>query len=490
MNKRTIQTVVVGILAIACGLAYADPALAATILSHIRPEFGIAGAAASFALLGDTSLVEIKKLIDDQGTAWEEFKKTNDALIKAKAEGKAVADLEAKLVTIGTQMDSYSEFKAKVEAEFTKLNRPNLGDEKALEGITAETKAFNIQRKAFSQNSPEKDVTPEEYTSYKAAFWSYVRKGKLEALSEGERKSMLAGDDANGGYLLPAPTVGKVVQKVYELSPIRQIADVMQISGPVLEGLYDNDEGTAAYVGEVAARTNTNTPTLGKYRIEAYEIYANPKCSQTLIDDAAVDVEAWLVKKLANKFGRFEGSEFINGTGMPGKISGFAAAYTLVATADGTRTWGQIEKVKTTANGDFASSSPGDTLFDLTQAFKDAYLNNARWVTRREVIGKVRKFKEATTNAYMWQPGLAAGKPDTLLGYPIVNAQDIPTLATGSASMWFGDFSQAYQIIDRQGMRTLRDNLTDKPNVQFYTTARVGGAVLNFEAIKTITFEA
>src|SRR5262249_1561510 len=149
-----------------------------------------------------------------------------------------------------------------------------------------------------------------------------------------------------------------------------------------------------------------------------------------------------------------------------------------------------LEHVKTGANGDFASSSPADVLFDLIQAFKTPYLQQAKWVTRREVIAKIRKLKEATTNAYMWQPGLQAGQPDRLLGYPLTMAQDMPALATDSLSLAFGDFMEGYQIVDRIGMRTLRDPFTDKPYVKFYTTKRTGGGVVNFEAIKFLKFSA
>jgi HK97 family phage major capsid protein len=431
-------------------------------------------------------IAEVKSLIEKQGQAWEEFKKTNDALIAAKADGKAFGDLEAKLVKVTADLDKLAEMKSTVEAALTKINRPDFGSDKEAVSLVEEAKGFNHARKQNPNMRGEIGV--DEYKAYKSAFWNMVRKGR-DSLEEGERKAMIAGDDANGGYFLPPPTVGRIVKKLYELSPIRAIATVQPISTSALAGLYDNDQGTAAYVGEIASRTNTTTPTLGKYRLEAFEIYANPKASQTLLDDAAVDVEAWLADKIANKFGRFEASEFINGIGA-NAVSGFAVAYTLAATGDATRTWGQIEKVKTGANGDFAASSPADKLFDLLQAFKTQYLNNAKWVTTREVIAKIRKFKEATTNAYMWQPGLQQGTPDSLLGYPIVMAQDVPALATGSASLWMGDWKEAYTIVDRQGMRTIRDNLTDKPNVQFYTTARVGGGVLNFEAIKAMTFEA
>lgn len=434
-------------------------------------------------------LSEIKVLIEAQGTAFEEFKRTNEALIKAKAEGKSVVDLEAKMARIDTDMTAFSERKAELDAALAKVGRMDFGTDKAKANLAEEAKQFDMQRKGMFPSRFTDEVSPEQYGAYKNAFYQWARKGNIEALSGDERKAMIAGSDPDGGYFLPVATVGRIVQKVYELSPLRQIVNVQNISGPVLEGMYDNDEGTAAYVGEIATRSATTTPQVGKYRIEAFEIYAMPKASQTLLDDAMVDVEGWLAGKIANKFARFEGSEIINGSGIStSKMSGFAAAYTMAATADATRTWGQMEYVKTGVSSDFAASSPADHLFDLIHKFKSAYLQRAKWVTRREVIAKVRKFKEATTNAYMWQPGLQAGQPDSLLGYPIVNAQDIPTLASGSLSMWLGDWQEAYTLVDRQGMRTLRDNLTDKPNVLFYTTRRMGGGVVNFEAIKSLYF--
>jgi HK97 family phage major capsid protein len=442
---------------------------------------------------GGPTLVEIKNLIDGQGKAWEEFKKTNDELIKAKAEGKAVADLEAKLEKIGKEMDGIAEVKAEIEKITTRLNRKGLNDGGGAGDVdlSTETKSFNVSRRAFSSQHVDRDLTVDEYKDYKSAFFKFARSGKLESLESNERKAMSAGDDANGGYLLPTPTVGRVVQKLFELSPIRQLASVVNISTQALEGIYDNDEASVGYVGETAPRPNTSTPVLGKYRIEAWEQYANPKITQTLIDDAAIDVEAWLADKISNKFARFEGSEFINGTGV-NHIRGFNqypfASGTGAGADDTSRPWGTIQDIKTGVNGDFATTLPADILFDLIQAFKSYYLNGASFVTTREVIAKIRKFKEATTNAYMWQPGLAKGTPDTLLGYPIVNAQDLPKLSANDHALWLANWKEAYTIVDRQGMRTLRDNLTDKPNVQFYTTRRTGGGVLNFEAIKAVKF--
>lgn len=480
-KRNALFAVVLGMAVLAVTAALGHPLLPHDTLASIS-AFGMAP-----FMVGEVTMVEVKKLIEEQGTAWEEFKKTNDAIIKAKADGKAVGDLETKLAKISETLDTLSESKAAMESALATLQRSGLGGgDRAGQDIEIEAKNFNLARSSWSsKNRPDMNV--EDYKAYKSALAKCLREGK-EALSDSERKAMLAGDDSNGGYLLAEETVGRIVKKVFELSPIRSIVSVQQISGPALEGLYDNDESSYGWVSEVGGRTTTTTPTLGAYRIEPFEMYADPKATQTLLDDAAIDVEAWLAGKVADKFARVEGAAFINGTGV-GQPRGFTT-YSMATTGDATRSWGTIEKVKSGANGDFSATTPADVLFSLIQAFKTVYLQNARWVTTREVIAKIRKFKEATTNAYMWQPGLAKGTPDTLLGYPIVMAQDVPALATGSASLWLGDWTEAYQIVDRTGIRTLRDPFTDKPYVHFYSTRRVGGGVLNFEALKALTFES
>jgi HK97 family phage major capsid protein len=450
-------------------------------LQYERKSSGGGGGDAGEAVL------EVKKLVEAIGRGFEEYKSTNDALIKAKADGKVISDFEAKLDKIETDLGKWTEAKSQIDAMLTKLNRPGASGGEGKDVLEKEVKSFNDMRRAGRvQGADKADATPEEYEQYKHAFWEYQRKGNIDWLEQADRKAMSVGTDADGGYLVPAPTVGRVAQKVYDLSPIRQIANVMSISGDALEGVNDLDEASYGWVGEQGTRSDTNTPQVGKYRIEAHEMYAQPKATQKLLDDAAVDIEAWLQNKVATRFARAEGAAFITGTGL-GTPRGFAS-YSTAATGDSTRDWGVMEHVVTGASGDFAASTPADILFDLIAAFKQEYLQNARWVTRREVIAKIRKFKEATTNAYMWQPGLQAGQPDRLLGYPITMAQDMPTLAANSLSMAFGDFMEGYQVVDRIGMRTLRDPYTDKPFIKFYTTRRVGGAVVNFEAIKFLKF--
>ena len=195
----------------------------------------------------------------------------------------------------------------------------------------------------------------------------------------------------------------------------------------------------------------------------------------------------WLANKIADKFPRTEGDAFINGTGA-GKPRGLFT-YTTAATADSARAWGQFEHVKTGANGDFHTTK-ADPIQDLIGAFKDQYLQNASFLTRREVRTKIRKLKEATSDRYLWEPSLQMGQPDRLLGYPVVIDQYVPTLATDSLSLALGDFRDAYTIVDRVGIRTLRDPYTAKPYVVFYSTKRTGGGAISFESVKFLKFSA
>lgn len=430
----------------------------------------------------------LKDTVEALGRAFEEFKTANDQQIAQLKSGKSDPLLEVKLQTITTKLD---ELQAQKDALEAKMSRPAM-QSAALTDERKACEAFNVELKAHAASrgvAAPADMSVEAYNEYKSAFVSMLRKGREGGqLSDQERKTLLVGSDSDGGYLVPADMSGRITTRLYESSPIRQLANVQTISSDRLEGIEDLDEAAAGWVGETETRAETNTPRIGKYEIPAMEMYAQPKATQRLLDDAAVDVEAWLTGKVSERLARLEATAFVTGDGTS-RPRGFTA-YPTAATADATRAWGTMEHINTGVNGAFASSNPADTLHDLVSALKIGYLAGARWVTRRTVIALIRKFKESTTNAYIWQPGLQAGQPAQLLGYPITLAEDMPALATGSLSMGFGDFRSGYQIVDRLGVRVLRDPYTEKPYIKFYTTRRVGGAVVNFEAIKFVRFAA
>lgn len=433
-------------------------------------------------------LIEIKKVIDQQGETFEQFKKANDALLAAKAEGKAVGDLEAKVAKMSADLDKFSEVKAAVDELIAKAKRPDLGTDKKAEQDAIELKGFNLALRAEYQAKGKAfpgEFDAKLYSEYKSGFLKVMAGVAVEALNSDERKAMSAGSDPDGGYLLPNSTQGRVVMKLYEQSIMRQICDVQTISTEKIEGVADTGEADAGWVAELGTRSDTTTPTVGRWEIAAHELYAMPKVSQKLIDDAATDVEAWLAGKVADKFARVEGAAFWQGTGV-GQPKGLTM-YTTAATADGSRSWGQFEHVVSGANGDFHTTQ-FDPIHTLMGAFKDHFLPNAQFVMRRAVRTSARKLKESTTNRYLWEPGMQVGAPERLMGYPARVDEYMPTLATGSLSLAFGDFRQAYTIVDRIGIRTLRDPYTAKPYVVFYSTKRTGGGAANFEAVKFLKF--
>jgi HK97 family phage major capsid protein len=435
---------------------------------------------------------DVKTIIDGLGSAFEEFKVTHAREVAELKTGAADVVTTDKLARIDEALNKLSEANEAIgrraDAIEKRAGRPGIGHNGG-PSLEDEVKSFMVAARAHAaaagRASPA-DISEEGYKAYKAGFNLFVRGGDRHFGDE-QRKALSVGTDPDGGYLVPADMSGRIVMRVFETSPMRAVASVQTISTDALDGIRDTDEAASGgWVSETATRAETATPQIGTWSIPVHEMYAEPRATQRLLDDAAVDVEAWLAMKVADRLTRFENAAFITGDGV-GKPRGIAA-YPTAATADDSRAWGTFEHINTGVSSAFAASNPADILFDLIGAMKDAYTANARWMTRRQVITLIRKFKDTAGGTYLWQPGLQQGQPQTILGFPVSIAQDMPALASGSLSLAFGDFREAYQVVDRQGFRTLRDPYTAKPFVKFYTTRRVGGGAIQFEAVKFVRF--
>ncbi len=402
---------------------------------------------------------DVKTAIDALNRAFEEFKQTNDQRIK-QLETRGVADplLDAKIEKLNKALDSGQEALSthfqELEAKVNRLGAPG----QKTDGLTAEQR------------------------EYKTAFQTYLRKGQDAGLAALQAKAMSVGSDAAGGYVVTPDTTGRIITRIFETSPIRQIASAQTVGTDALEGLLDLDELDFALVAEKGTRSETTaTPGFKKWRIPVHEITVQPGTTQQLLDDANIDVEVWLQKKIADKCGRKEAYYFVNGTGA-GQPKGFAT-YATAATADATRAWGTLEHVASGTSGTFGTDPNGmDKLIDLVAALNPVYLPRARFAFRRSIQAEIRKMK--ANSMYIWLPTTSEKPQPTLLGYPVTLAEDMPAKAANALAVAFGDFEAGYQIVDRQGIRTLRDPFTAKPFVLFYTTYRVGGDVVDFNAIK------
>jgi HK97 family phage major capsid protein len=385
--------------------------------------------------------------------AFHAFKEANDerlALLEKRSGADAL--VEEKVERIGKAIDAQ---KARLDELTLKARRPAIGGEDKAESSR----------------------------EHRAAFEAYVRKGETQGLYDFERKSMSAGSNPDGGYLVPPETETEIGRRVSTLSPIRAIADVRQVSSMTYKKPYMLTGATTGWVGETAARPETASPTLTELVFPAMELYAQPAATQALLDDAAVDLDRWIADEVHIAFAEQEGTAFVTGNGT-NRPKGFTD-YPKVA--DASWTWGNIGYIATGVAGAFPASNPSDKLIDLAYALKSGYRQNGTWVMNRKTQAVIRKFKDADGN-YLWQPAATADGKASLMGFPITEAEDMPDIGTDTYALAFGDFRRGYLVVDRIGVRILRDPFSSKPYVLFYTTKRVGGGVQNFEALKFMKF--
>jgi len=391
---------------------------------------------------------DLATAIDDLARAFEDYKATNDqALAEIKSRGAYDVVTAEKLTRLDRALDELS----------LKARRPRLADQ------------------GSHQNHAD--------LAHKSAFDTYVRKGETHGLLELEAKALSVASGTDGGYLVPAETEGTVNSALKDISPIRAIATVRQVSGSVFKKPFSLTGPGTGWVGETASRPQTTTPTLAELSFPTMELYAMPAATPQLLDDAAVNIDEWIAEEVRVAFAEQEGAAFVAGDGT-NKPRGFLD-YDQVA--NGSWVWGKVGFIATGVAGAFPASNPTDTLIDLAYTVKSAYRANAHFVMNRATEAAIRKFKDADGN-YIWQPAARPGEAPTLLGHPVAESEDMPDIAANATAIAFGDFRRGYLIVDRVGIRVLRDPYSAKPYVLFYTTKRVGGGVQDFNAIKLLKF--
>ncbi|EGP07781.1 HK97 family phage major capsid protein [Bradyrhizobiaceae bacterium SG-6C] len=392
---------------------------------------------------------------------FEEFKASNDERIASMGR-RADVLLDEKVDRINSALDAQMK---RIDDLALKSVRP------ALESNRRET-----SRSRFADASARE---------HKSAFDAYVRQGESGALRALETKALSAGSNADGGYLVPTELEHEIGARLAVISPIRAISSVREISGNVYKKPFMTAGPATGWVGETDARAQTTSPTLDALSFPAMELYAMPAATATLLDDSAVNIDEWIASEVELTFAVQEGAAFVNGDGS-NKPKGFLN-YTAVANSSWT--WGNLGYVASGSAGAFPGSNPSDVLVDTIYALKAGYRQNGTFVMNRKTQAAIRKFKDSG-GAYLWQPPAQAGGRASLMTFPLVEAEDMPDIGANSLSIAFGDFRRGYLIVDRVGVRVLRDPYSAKPYVLFYTTKRVGGGVQDFDAIKLVKFAA
>lgn len=461
-------------------------ALMAVMASHFAAFHAKAAAFPAYEMRDEPSIKSVADALDKIATAFDEYKKTNDARIEAVKAGNSTADLDAKLAKMDQHIEAMQEAKSKLEQIEAKLARPGVLDGGSQDGEIKEAAEYRQAFMAWVRNPSDVRATGELQQKQRE-----LKKANAAALGgddgwETRATQTVTSTGSAGGFALPEVIERQIARLSVDISPIRQIATVRTVGSPDYKELFDVNGAGFEWVGESDTRNQTNTPDLAEVAPTFGMASAKPQASEESMDDLFFNVEDWLTGSAAEAIAQGEGAAFVSGNGTK-KPTGFLAGPTPVVTADASRAFGTLQYI---ASGQAAAlPSSADVFFDLIYSLRARYRSNARWVTSKLVLSALRKYKD-TTNQYLWQPSLIAGQPDLFMGYPVVEAEDMPAVAANAFPLAFGDFREGYLIADRVGMRITRDEITAPGTVKFYVRKRVGGKLRNTQAIKLLKVAA
>lgn len=404
-------------------------------------------------------VVETKAASDDVASAFEDFARAFEAFKEAN---------DTRLSDIETRMSG----DVVTEEKLTRIDA-------ALDDAKRRIDRLSLERARPPLGGTDASRDPIQ-AEHKSAFHAYIRSGEATGLKRLEEKALSAGSGLDGGYLAPPSLEQEVLRRLAAISPMRSIASVRVISSGQYKRAFSVVGPNAGWVAETAPRPQTTTPALVEMTYPAMELYAMPAATQTLLDDAVVDIDRWIAEEVEAAFAEQEGTAFVLGDGV-NKPRGLLNYPTY---EDDNWTWGGIGTIHT-GTATFPDANPSDVLIELIYALKSGYRQNATFLMNRKTQSAIRRFKDEN-GQYLWAPPAGIGQSATLMGFPVVEAEDMPDVEAGATPIAFGDFKRGYLVVDRAGMRVLRDPYSAKPYVLFYTTKRVGGGVQDFAAIKLL----
>ncbi|WP_460829374.1 phage major capsid protein [Massilia agilis] len=446
--------------------------------------FASLGTAGMMPFAGEIDLKGVKEALEKQGGAWEEYKKTNDARLKAIEEGKGTADLEAKLAEMEKDLKQAGD---ELKEIALKSKRPQLsseGEQKA----AAVLKAFNAKGLAAAIEAGKSfaPLSADGYAEYKAAMSQYIRQD-LKGLSAEQLKAINVGNAGQGGFLVGEEMEAGIDRVIGSYSSMRQIATVRSIGQASYKKLVKvTGTSGAKRGGENTTPTNGNSPSWVELEFKAGTYISEQRITSEALEDAVQDVESDLQDEIGMEFAEMEGSDFIDGDGINGPRG--LLAYGMVEN-DGWE-WGKVGYVKSGGAAAFAATNPSDRLIDLQHSLKRQFRANAVWTMNDATLAAIRKFKDGN-GIYLWAPsGLLNGVAGQLLGHGVVTDDFMPDLGANTFPVAFGDFKRAYYVIDRKGIAVLRDAASAFPHVRFLARKRVGGGIANFQAVKLLKCEA
>lgn len=426
-------------------------------------------------------MAELKGILQQQGEAFNDFKAANDQrLDEISKNGEALPETVAKVQAIDARMSELDELRERLEKAEADRDMPNLtkGDMSAAEAQQLDS--FRAMLRTSKEGN--KDFDPQAIADYRE---------KCMAVSVGTATA--------GGHAVPEVISRQIDQKLLDISEFLPVVNNVTVGTTDYKELVDTRGTSGGWVGETDSRTETNTSTLEQVAPTFGMVYAYPKATEESMQDIFFDVDSWIINSAAEEFDKLIGEAIISGNGT-NKPTGFLNGTPENTDDDGAspeRPFGTLQYVPTGVAGALPSafnlqSSPqvtdvqSDFLLTTIYKLKKGYRGNARWAMNKSTLASLRKFRDADGN-YIWQPGMQMGQPSSILGYPVLEAEGMPSVGSNTFPIAFGDFRSAYTFCNRVGTSiTVDDNITTPGYVKFYIRRRVGGILRNDDALKVI----
>jgi HK97 family phage major capsid protein len=391
---------------------------------------------------------DVQQVAQEIQQRFDEFKQKNDKRLEAMEAEKG--KLSGQVETLNGKLTELDVLKSALEEELAGLKRPN----------------------GSKSNNPA-------VSEHKTAFGLFIRKGKEDGLAELEQKAMQTTSDPDGGYAVPEELDRTIISALKDEVVMRAECNVIAVGSPNFKRLVNQGGTNSGWVGETDERPETKTAKLTPIEPTWGEIYGNPAATQTMLDDAFFDVEAFISGELTQEFAGQEENAFTHGDGK-NKPKGLLA-YGSDAQDDSARDWGKLQHLLLKKPTDISA----DEIMQLIYTLRKPYRTGAKFMMNNKMLFQVRTLKDSQGN-YLWQPGLQLGQPSSLLGYGIAENEQLADLGAGAIPVAFGNFKRCYTILDRLGVRMLRDPYTHKPFIHFYTTKRVGSLLVDSHAVKLL----
>lgn len=440
---------------------------------------------------------EIQKFGEDTKKGYEELRKGYEQVKKTMDQDLSDAAIQRKFQKqaedIVTRQEKLDEIIQKQQNDFTKriddlevaFKRPGVSsaaDEEEAKDAAQYMHALMAAKGGSRLEPTQAEIEALKYGDFTKAFNKYTRIG-TDRLDDVARKAMISGSDPDGGYVVPVAVSRMIITRQYEMDPIRSLASLETISTSAIEWPLDYDEmGDGEWEGETLSAGEKKTSDLGKKRIDVYALGAKVRASQTLIEDASINIDQWVSRKAADKFARQEAAAFVSGDGI-GKPRGFLT-YADYTTA-GTDEYGRIEQI----HMGNAANITADGFIKIKFSMIEPFISRGTWLMNRATVKDTLLLKDGVGN-YIWSPGLQRDSYSTILGLPVRMSTSMPVVAASALSVALADWKEAYMIVDRLGITMLRDPYTSQPFILFRFRKRVGGDVVNYQAIKIGTIEA